>query len=211
MTFIFDLDGTVTAAETLPMIAAHFAVTEDIAELTAQTVAGGIPFEDSLLQRVAILGRFDISEVNAVLRAAPVLPGLMGFIKARRSGCVIATGNLDVWIAGLSQRIGCKVHSSRARVEDNAVVGVDHILNKDAVVQAYQGAGDRVVYIGDGHNDLGAMQQADIAIASSIVHAAPSSVRDVCDFTVWTEVDLLALLERIETGDIRPKQRTIRL
>ena len=42
--FIFDLDGTVTKEETLPLIAKHFSVEEEIETLTKQTVMGQIPF-----------------------------------------------------------------------------------------------------------------------------------------------------------------------
>lgn len=34
MKFLFDLDGTVTSKETLPIIAEHFGVQDQIAELT---------------------------------------------------------------------------------------------------------------------------------------------------------------------------------
>ena len=44
MKFLFDLDGTVTSAETLPIIAEHFECKEEIAELTKRTVHGNIPF-----------------------------------------------------------------------------------------------------------------------------------------------------------------------
>ena len=37
--FIFDLDGTITKEETLPLIARHFKVEEKIEELTRATVA----------------------------------------------------------------------------------------------------------------------------------------------------------------------------
>ncbi|MCI7267456.1 MAG: hypothetical protein MR545_09585 [Veillonellaceae bacterium] len=45
--FIFDLDGTVTREETLPLIAKHFSVEEEIMELTRNTVDGRVPFIDS--------------------------------------------------------------------------------------------------------------------------------------------------------------------
>ena len=38
--FIFDLDGTVTGEETLPLIANHFSVEEELMELTRNTVDG---------------------------------------------------------------------------------------------------------------------------------------------------------------------------
>ena len=42
MKFLFDLDGTVTSKETLPIISEHFGCTEQNAELTMRTDAGNI-------------------------------------------------------------------------------------------------------------------------------------------------------------------------
>lgn len=42
-TFIFDLDGTITQKETLPLIANHFGVQEKIEILTRETVLGRVP------------------------------------------------------------------------------------------------------------------------------------------------------------------------
>ena len=53
MKFLFDLDGTVTSAETLPIIANHFNCLEEIGELTKRTVQGNIPFVESFIRRVS--------------------------------------------------------------------------------------------------------------------------------------------------------------
>lgn len=200
--FIFDLDGTVTATESLPLIAAHFGVEEDIAGLTAETVAGDLPFEESLTRRVEVLGAFSVAEVRALVAGMPVLPLVLAFIQARREACVIATGNLDVWIADLARRIGCEVWSSTARVAGDRVVGIARILDKSDVVETYRREGHRVVFVGDGHNDLGAMQRADIAIATGVVHPPPPAVLDACDHAVTREDALVALLEEIEARGV---------
>ena len=53
--FIFDLDGTITKEETLPVIAKYFSIEEEVEELTKQTVMGHVPFVESFIQRVSIL------------------------------------------------------------------------------------------------------------------------------------------------------------
>ena len=50
--FIFDLDGTITQEETLPLIAEHFGVTAEIEALTEKTVRGNIPFVESFIRRI---------------------------------------------------------------------------------------------------------------------------------------------------------------
>lgn len=49
MKFLFDLDGTVTSEETLPIIANHFECKEEIAELTKSIIQGNVPFVESFL------------------------------------------------------------------------------------------------------------------------------------------------------------------
>lgn len=63
-TFIFDLDGTITQKETLPLIANHFGVQEKIEILTRETVLGRVPFVESFIRRVHILGKFPVNEIN---------------------------------------------------------------------------------------------------------------------------------------------------
>lgn len=83
MKFLFDLDGTVTSKETLPIIAEHFGVQDQIAELTHHTVQGNVPFVESFIRRVNILGRFSVSEISDLL--ARVLWGIerSGFFNGR--------------------------------------------------------------------------------------------------------------------------------
>ena len=64
--FIFDLDGTITKEETLPVIAKYFSIEEEVEELTKQTVMGHVPFVESFIQRVSILGKLPIDEIDAL-------------------------------------------------------------------------------------------------------------------------------------------------
>ena len=65
--FIFDLDGTITKEETLPVIAKYFSIEEEVEELTKQTVMGHVPFVESFIRRVSILGKLPIDEIDALL------------------------------------------------------------------------------------------------------------------------------------------------
>jgi len=67
MVFLFDLDGTITREETLPIIAKHFKIEEEIAKITEETVKGNIPFVESFIRRVHILGSLPASEINSLL------------------------------------------------------------------------------------------------------------------------------------------------
>lgn len=195
--FIFDLDGTLTKCETLPLISQHFSIKEKIDTLTMQTVQGDIPFETSFAHRVAILGKNPVSEISSLLAAIELHEEVYKFIQIHRDNCVIATGNLGCWIDKLIQRIGCKAYFSEALVENDSVEEIVSILKKEAVVDYYKKQGDIVVFIGDGNNDVKAMQQADIAIASGLTHAPAKSILTVADYVVYTENELCFLLNKL--------------
>ena len=73
LVYIFDLDGTITAKETLPIISEHFNVGHKILELTKETVEGNIPFVESFIKRVNILGALPVDEINDLLSKVPLL------------------------------------------------------------------------------------------------------------------------------------------
>lgn len=131
MKFLFDLDGTVTSKETLPIIAEHFGVQDQIAELTHHTVQGNVPFVESFIRRVNILGRFSVSEISDLLARVPLYPLVSKFIKENQSDCIIVTGNLDCWCEGLYKKIGCQCYGSEAEVENDHIVKLENILRKE--------------------------------------------------------------------------------
>lgn len=187
MKFLFDLDGTVTSMETLPLIAEHFNVQDEIMELTRQTVQGNVPFIESFIKRVGILGKLPVNEVNDLLTTVPLYDELMGFITNNKEHCVIVTGNLSCWCEGLMKRIGCECYCSEGLVEDNQVVKINTILRKEQVVDTYKAAGETVVFVGDGNNDLEAMRHADIAIAAGLTHSPAKSLFAISDYLFYNE------------------------
>ena len=126
--FIFDLDGTVSAEETLPIIAAHFHIEEEISKLTQETIAGNIPFMDSFIKRVHILSQLPVSEISELLRNVSLFPAVLDFIKTHKENCIIATGNLDCWVGKLLNYIGIESYTSSAIVEDDQVHKIVKIL-----------------------------------------------------------------------------------
>lgn len=200
MKFVFDLDGTVTRVETLPLIARHFGVEAEIAELTAQTIAGHVPFAQSLRRRVAILGALPVDAVSALLATVELHPGVAAFIRAHADDCRLATGNLSCWVDRLSARIGCRCHTSTGLVRGNRVVEVQRILDKAAVVRDLQADGERVTFIGEGNNDADAMVVADVAIATALTHEPAPNVSYIADHIVSDEDTLCALLDKLRGG-----------
>lgn len=195
--FIFDLDGTVTSQETLPLIASHFGVQEEIAELTARTIRGNVPFMESFIKRVHILGKLPVSEINSLLESVPLYEKVHSFILANPDKCAVATGNLSCWVKNLSRKVGCTAFCSDADVRDDKIHRLNSILKKENVVRRYKGEGCEVVYIGDGNNDLEAMRLADTAIACGMTHDPAVSILGVADYVVYTEEALCRQLNQL--------------
>lgn len=196
--FVFDLDGTVTAEETLPVIARHFGIEEDMRRLTAETVSGNIPFVESFIRRVHMMAGLPVDEVAGLLEGIPLHKGIRDFILAHRGQCAIATGNLHCWVDGLvSGSIGCACFASDALVEKNRVVKLRTILRKEAVVRRMQEEGDAVVFIGEGNNDLEAMRTADVSIASGLTHSPAGSVLGITDYVIYDEEAICRQLNQL--------------
>ncbi len=204
MKFLFDMDGTLTARETLPMIAAHFGVQAPVADATIAAVTGEEPFDRSLRQRVAALGHLPVDEVSRMVATVPLHGLIVDFINSHRGQCAIVTSNLDCWCDALMRKIGCKAFCSRAQVAGNRVVGITELLQKEDVVDAYKAATrETVVFVGDGHNDLAAMCHADVAVAVGFLPGTPAaSLAAVAHYIFTSEKELCAALEEMAAGNL---------
>lgn len=187
MKFLFDLDGTVTSAETLPIIANHFECKEEIAELTKRTVQGNIPFVESFIRRVNILGKYSVSETSDLLAQVPLYSEIKKFIDSHREDCIIVTGNLTCWCEGLFKKIGCQCYGSEAECEEDKVVKLKSILRKEQIVDQYKALDETVVFIGDGNNDLEAMRHANISISVGLTHKPAQSLMAITDYVIFNE------------------------
>lgn len=187
MKFLFDLDGTVTAKETLPIISEHFNCTEQIAELTTRTVQGNVPFIESFIRRVNILGNYSVKEISDLLATVPLYPAVAKFIKDHKEDCIIVTGNLTCWCDALFKKVGCPCYGSEAEVLDDKIVKIKTILRKEQIVDQYKALGETVVFIGDGNNDLEAMRHANISIAAGLTHNPAQSLMSICDYVIYNE------------------------
>lgn len=195
--FIFDLDGTITAQETLPLISNHFNVAEEINKLTEETIQGNIPFIESFIKRVHILGELPIDKVANLLEKVELHKKVVEFIQSHREDCIIATGNLECWVDKLNKKIGCVAYCSDGEIENNKIVKLTRILKKENIVERYQSAGEKVVFIGDGNNDMEAMRLANVSIASGLIHKPAKSILSITDYLVFSEEALCRQLNQL--------------
>jgi phosphoserine phosphatase len=195
--YIFDLDGTITKEETLPIISMKYGLKKEIEYLTKETVAGNIPFIESFINRVNLLKDLPVSEINDLLTKVKLNRVIIEFINKNKENCIIATGNLDCWVEKLCELIGCEYYTSKAEVYDNKVTKLIKIIKKEEIVKLYKEKGYKVIYIGDGHNDLEAMRIADVSIACGIIHSPAQSILPFSNYLVYSQTTLCNLIQRL--------------
>lgn len=195
--FAFDLDGTVTKEELLPRIAALAGKEREMAELTRRTLEGAIPFAESLRLRVAMLAHIPVDAVRACVASVPLDPRISAFISARKSDCVIVTGNLDLWVAPLITRLGCRFFASRG-VVCNGRVRVLSILDKADAARQLRREGRFLVAVGESVSDEPLFRQAHCGIAYGGVHEPVPGLLALARHVVSDGGQLCSLLSALE-------------
>lgn len=197
--FCFDLDGTVTKQEILPLISKEAGLHEEISLLTQITLDGQIPFETSFKLRVKLLSTILISTVRKIVNKVVLDQNIANFIKQNPEHCYIVTGNLDVWIKELIEvELKCNSFSSIAEFEGDQLKGINKILNKGDAIATLQSKYANIVAIGDSMNDCSMFEKANIGIAFGGVHNPVDSLVKLSDYVVYDSKSLVHLLENIK-------------
>lgn len=194
--FVFDLDSTITRCELLPLLAREAGVEAEMALRTERCMRGETAFEVDFPARVELLRNLPLDRAQKVAARAPIHPEIARFLRAHAGRSMILTGNLDVWIAPLLDRLGMagRCRCSIARVEGAHVRGIEALLDKSAAARALP---HPFVAIGDGSNDVGMLRASDFGIAFGGVRAPGADVLAAADCVAESEAELCALLERL--------------
>ncbi|MBO5344491.1 MAG: HAD-IB family phosphatase [Clostridia bacterium] len=193
-TFLFDLDSTVTREEILPKISIKVNKQDEMRKLTEMTMNGEMPFRESFLNRVKLLSEIPVDYVQNEVANIKLNEKLVEFLKQNRENCYIVTGNLDVWICKLMEKIGMENNyfCSKAIEKDNRLVDVVSVVDKKEVVSQFQ----NIIAVGDGNNDAEMISMAEVGIGFGGVRNIAPAVLEVCTHAIYDEEALVAFLNR---------------
>lgn len=194
--FVFDLDSTITKCELLPLIAQSVGLENEMAVLTEAAMQGKVPFEQDFTNRVRLLQSVPLSWARSIVSMAPLHEEIAGFIRENPQRCIILTGNLDVWIAPVIEKLGMKGRClcSKTLISADRLMGITSILDKGAACKKLP---NPFVAIGDGSNDIGMLRAADIGIAFGGTRKPPAGLISAADMLVQDENELIGILKKL--------------
>ena len=195
--YAFDLDGTITKVETLPLIAEALDLSDEMKILTDLTLEGKIPFEKSFKLRYLVLRNVPLKKILEIMDGVELDKDIANFIRENKKNCAIITGNLDFWIAPIVAKLGCESYSSRGNLGENGVPVLEHILRKAEVIRHLKKESEKVIAIGESFNDVPMFEEADISIAYGGVHKPVGTAISISDYVVFDGGALCRLLKML--------------
>ena len=195
--YCFDLDGTITKDEILPILSKEVGLFEEIGALTDATVKGIIPFRKSFLLRCRLLREIPIARVQEIVNQVRFNEKILDFIKTNKENSYIVTGNLDAWVQPLIDQMGCKYFSSQAEISDGHLGDITYVINKDEALNKIRKKHDRLIAIGDGMGDVAMFEAADTSIAFGGAHRPVDTLIKLSDYVTFDEATLCRILNTL--------------
>jgi phosphoserine phosphatase len=174
----FDMDSTLVDMEIIDEMARRAGVFREVARITEKAMQGEFDFEESLIQRVALLKGLSVealTEIRDNLRLSDGVETLVRTLKWLGFKTGVVTGGFDFFSDYMKEKLGFDyAYSNCLEIRDGALTGrvtgkiVDaaekaRIVNQTACDQGI--LLDQTVVVGDGANDALMLGQAGLGIA----------------------------------------------
>lgn len=190
---ISDMDSTLIGIECVDEIADMLSIKPQVAAITEAAMRGELDFEQSLIQRVALLKGLAVDQLDKVFNERLVLnPGARTWIaglKQRQIQFALVSGGFTFFTERLKQQLELDhALANQLDIVDQTLTGqlTGAIVGAQAKAQFLQDLCQthgfdcaHTIAIGDGANDLEMMQTAGLSIA---YHAKPKvqAHADIC-------------------------------
>ena len=179
----FDMDSTLIKTEVIDELADRAGVGEQVRTITESAMRGEIDFNESFVQRVALLKGLDESILEDVAINLPIMDGakrLMGILRKYGFKIAILSGGFTYFGNALKKQFDVDyVYANELEIVDGKLTGkhVGEIVDGKRkaellrlIAQFEKIELEQVIAVGDGANDLAMLNLAGLGIA---FHAKP--------------------------------------
>ena len=184
----FDMDSTLIETEVIDELAIKAGVGDEVKAITEAAMRGEIDFNESFVQRVALLKGLDVSVMREIAENLPMSEGierLMTVLKRTGFKIAILSGGFTYFGNYLKDKFGIDyVYANELEVEDGKLTGrhlgdiVDGKRKAELlrlIAQVEKVDISQTIAVGDGANDLPMLSTAGLGIA---YHAKPKVKAD---------------------------------
>jgi phosphoserine phosphatase len=210
---VMDMDSTLIRIEVIDELARAYGVYDQVAAITARAMQGNMPYEQSLVERVALLRGMSLAAVMQVAGDPPVMEGAPELLRALRAlglKTAVISGGFSFAADALRARFGIDyAYSNTLEVKQGLLTGrvLEPIVGPqrkadllDALAQREGIPLEQTVAVGDGANDLLMIEKAGLGIA---FHAKPK-LRDAADTSLTKGgLDRILYLLGLRARDIK--------